>query len=124
MKTVLGTLILALLTTFGASAAEPTRGVDLKLISEVRAIQPGTPFTVALHIHHHDGYHTYSSDGQVSSDQPQKLNKRSANSFLLTLHRAEFGPSSQSSLPGVLTTKNLRGTINPFFPDKKTTPKP
>ena len=39
--------------------AEPLEGVDLKLLSETSGIQPGKPFTIGLHIHHHKDYHTY-----------------------------------------------------------------
>jgi DsbC/DsbD-like thiol-disulfide interchange protein len=38
---------------------KPTVGVDLKLLSEITAITPGKPFTVALSVHHHEGVHTY-----------------------------------------------------------------
>jgi len=54
------TLCLLLVAGIGAiSAQPPTKGLDLKLISELSAIQPGKKFTVGLHIHHHDGFHTY-----------------------------------------------------------------
>jgi DsbC/DsbD-like thiol-disulfide interchange protein len=38
-----------------------TRGaaIRLDLISEVRSIQPGKPFRVALRVHHEPGWHTY-----------------------------------------------------------------
>jgi thiol:disulfide interchange protein DsbD len=42
-----------------ALAEEATVGVDLALISEVSAIAPGKPFTVALKVHHHPDFHTY-----------------------------------------------------------------
>jgi thiol:disulfide interchange protein DsbD len=42
-----------------ALADEATVGVDLTLIADVTALAPGEPFTVALKIHHHDGFHTY-----------------------------------------------------------------
>jgi DsbC/DsbD-like thiol-disulfide interchange protein len=40
-------------------ADETTVGVDLALVSEVSSIAPGTPFTVALKVHHHPDFHTY-----------------------------------------------------------------
>lgn len=52
-------LLLLTIGTLSSPAAPPTKGVDLQLLSEVRTIQPGKPFTVGLHIHHHDGFHTY-----------------------------------------------------------------
>lgn len=39
-----------------AATAQP---LDVKLVAEVRSIQPGVPFYVALHLHHGPGYHTY-----------------------------------------------------------------
>lgn len=51
-------LLIALAST--AFAAEPpTRGIDVSLISEQRAVAAGKPFTVALKIHHHPKFHTY-----------------------------------------------------------------
>lgn len=38
------------------AAAQP---LEVKLVSEVRSIQPGVPFYVGLHLHHGPGYHTY-----------------------------------------------------------------
>ncbi|MDG2124248.1 MAG: protein-disulfide reductase DsbD family protein [Verrucomicrobiales bacterium] len=48
-----------LLNSLQAEPATPTKGIDLQLVSDVTTIAPATPFTVALHIHHHEGYHTY-----------------------------------------------------------------
>ena len=44
-----------------AAPAEDYRGgdVNLQLISEVKSIQPGEPFTVGLYIQHGPGFHTY-----------------------------------------------------------------
>ena len=42
-----------------ASAEQETQGADLKFVAAVSAIQPGVPFTVALHIRHEEGFHTY-----------------------------------------------------------------
>lgn len=49
-------MICALTST--AQAEEPT-GLNVSLISENSTIFPGEPFTVGLHIKHHEGYHTY-----------------------------------------------------------------
>jgi thiol:disulfide interchange protein DsbD len=45
----------------GLSLAEDGKsiGADLQFVSDAAAVQPGVPFTVALHIHHHEGFHTY-----------------------------------------------------------------
>ena len=45
--------------TASAWAEKPTVGADLKFVADVAAMQPGVPFTVALHIQHHKGFHTY-----------------------------------------------------------------
>ena len=50
--------LLCLLAPF-ATAEEESVGADLQFVSDVSAIQPGVPFTIALHIHHHQGFHTY-----------------------------------------------------------------
>ena len=46
----------------------------------------------------------YSSDGQISSDQPQRLEPDASGGFKLTLVRSEYSPAGHSSLPGVLQT--------------------
>lgn len=43
----------------GCLAAKATQGLDVRLISETKTITPGQPVTVGLHIHHHQGFHTY-----------------------------------------------------------------
>ncbi|NIP92826.1 MAG: hypothetical protein GWO24_04910, partial [Akkermansiaceae bacterium] len=58
----MGKLTLALLIVIGSGSlavAGKTPGAQLTLVSEVAAIQPGVPFTVALHIRHQPGFHTY-----------------------------------------------------------------
>jgi thiol:disulfide interchange protein DsbD len=42
-----------------ASAEQKTQGAQLKFVADVSAIQPGVPFTVALHVRHEEGFHTY-----------------------------------------------------------------
>ena len=48
-----------LLTPHSILIAEKPQGLDISLISEVKAITAGKPFTVGLHIRHHKGFHTY-----------------------------------------------------------------
>ncbi|MDX1673863.1 MAG: protein-disulfide reductase DsbD family protein [Longimicrobiales bacterium] len=52
-----------LLTAAGVAAQglqdDPTPHSDARLISEVAAVQPGSPFTVGLHITLDEGWHTY-----------------------------------------------------------------
>ncbi len=70
---VIGGLTTALADNFGekirsnviegaaVAPAEDYRGgqIELQLISEVRSIRPGEPFTVGLYIQHGPGFHTY-----------------------------------------------------------------
>ncbi|WP_435892410.1 protein-disulfide reductase DsbD domain-containing protein [Oceaniferula spumae] len=53
------TMVSALLGSATLSHAEKNQGLDIGLISETTTVVPGQPFTVGLHIHHHEGYHTY-----------------------------------------------------------------
>ncbi|MCH2205259.1 MAG: hypothetical protein MK132_05235 [Lentisphaerales bacterium] len=63
MKTLLQLLsILILFATTAYPQAEDAvkmKGVKINLISEADAISPNTSFTVAIHIQHFDGFHTY-----------------------------------------------------------------
>jgi thiol:disulfide interchange protein DsbD len=62
MKTILLSvlpLLPILLSSLAPAGPEKTIGADLQFVSDVAAIQPSVPFTVALHIHHHEGFHTY-----------------------------------------------------------------
>jgi len=59
MTTVLRALIFLGLIPLLPGADEPTRGVDISLISETRSIEPGKPFLLGLTIHHHEDFHTY-----------------------------------------------------------------
>lgn len=43
----------------GLACGGETKGVDLELLCSVRTVAPDTTFTVALKIHHHEGFHTY-----------------------------------------------------------------
>jgi thiol:disulfide interchange protein DsbD len=73
----------------------------------------------------------FSSDGQVSSDQPQQLDSPAPGTYDLVVKRAEFGPEDAAHLPGILLSsshlgpeRQKFGSINPRFPDKKTPPTP
>ena len=35
------------------------KGVKINLLSEADAVSPGSKFTVAIHLQHFDGFHTY-----------------------------------------------------------------
>ena len=49
----------------------------------------------------------FSSDGQISSDQPQKfITSKEPKKWTLTIPRSKFASPSQSPLRGVLKTKN------------------
>ncbi len=54
-----GLCALFCLFTSATSIAEETKGLDLKLVSEVGKITPAKPFTVGLHLHHHEHFHSY-----------------------------------------------------------------
>jgi thiol:disulfide interchange protein DsbD len=44
----------------------------------------------------------FSSDGQVSSDQPQRVERGDDGSLTISLTRSEYSPTGRPSLPGVL----------------------
>jgi thiol:disulfide interchange protein DsbD len=71
------------------------------------------------------GIYFFSSDGQVSSDPPQRIEKLADGSCRLILQRAEFGPENATSLPGVLAISQSSdqaaaayASINPPYPEK------
>lgn len=69
----------------------------------------------------------FSSDGQISSDQPQTLRRRSDGKLLLNATRSEFGPGPKNELPGLLQITRTNGTrLIGFVPLKlvEKTPKP
>ncbi|MDB4300626.1 protein-disulfide reductase DsbD family protein [bacterium] len=47
------------LLTLASPLAQGAEGLDLKLVSDLGTITPGKPFTVGLHLQHHEGFHTY-----------------------------------------------------------------
>lgn len=59
MKPLLA-LVLALFPLALVAAEEkPVKGIDIDLVPENTEIAKGTPFTVGVKIHHHEGFHTY-----------------------------------------------------------------
>lgn len=46
----------------------------------------------------------YSSDGQVSSDRPQRMDVDKGGKVVITLERSEDGPKGKAILPGILQT--------------------
>lgn len=61
-----------------------------------------------------DDVYFFSSDGQVSSDQPQHIEKKDG-AYEFTIKRAEFGPKGKTTLPGVLVSKSPLGKSGPCF---------
>ena len=59
-------LIFSVLPVFAGAETKPPRGVDVALVSENRGIAAGKSFTVALTIHHHEGFHTYWEEPGVA----------------------------------------------------------
>ncbi|MGJ8696064.1 MAG: protein-disulfide reductase DsbD domain-containing protein [Verrucomicrobiaceae bacterium] len=59
MKSLVSALLLAMTPPDALAAEEEIQGVDISLISNVRTVQAGTPFSVGLHLQHHHGFHTY-----------------------------------------------------------------
>ena len=63
----------------------------------------------------------FSSDGQISSDPPQRVTKF-GDGFEITAERSAYGPKGQPKLPGVLMVTTAAdggqafGTIEPAFP--------
>jgi DsbC/DsbD-like thiol-disulfide interchange protein len=57
--------LLLLMVTLGlmadskVHALEPDSPLQIALVSEAKAVQPGKPFYAGLHLKHKDGYHTY-----------------------------------------------------------------
>ncbi|NNC89864.1 MAG: hypothetical protein HKN82_15510 [Akkermansiaceae bacterium] len=71
------------------------------------------------------GFYFYSSDGQVSSDQPQDAERLDDGSYRLTMTRGEFGPKGAGRLPGVLSAARpfdgphfAHALIDPPYPEK------
>jgi thiol:disulfide interchange protein DsbD len=51
--------VLAVLPPLKTQALEPNSPLQIALVSEVKAVQPGKPFYAGLHLKHKEGYHTY-----------------------------------------------------------------
>jgi len=63
--------------------------------------------TIRIRINHPDlasisDLHLYSTDRQISSDHPQKIEKQNDGSLILSVPRSEFGPKTPENLPAVL----------------------
>jgi DsbC/DsbD-like thiol-disulfide interchange protein len=50
---------LGVLSPLKTHALEPNSPLQIALVSEVKAVQPGKPFYAGLHLKHKEGYHTY-----------------------------------------------------------------
>lgn len=61
MKPLLAYFLLLLVAGAPLRGEEPpkTIGATLQFVADVEAVQPGVPFTIALHIKHDKHYHTY-----------------------------------------------------------------
>lgn len=57
----------------------------------------------------------FSSDGQISSDQPQRISRGIDGSLILTMQRSEFSPKNSTSLPGILKLGSTHVEINPAY---------
>ncbi|GAA5130384.1 hypothetical protein JIN84_04630 [Luteolibacter yonseiensis] len=104
--------------TFSKARQEIPRALedwDAKLLSAVDAEEirfrltpadPGSTLPGDLYF--------FSSDGQVSSDQPQHVEQKDG-SYEITVRRSEFGPKGKATLPGVLLSKSPLGKDGPRF---------
>lgn len=70
-----------------------------------------------------EGIYFFSSDGQVSSDQPQRIESAGDGSVTLTVARSPYSPVGRATLPGVLKAATAWGgngktfaAIEPEFP--------
>lgn len=52
----------------------------------------------------------FSSDGQISSDKPQRLEKKGEGSYEMTFVRSVYSPKGVKSLPGVLAASSPLGS--------------
>ncbi|MDB4512521.1 protein-disulfide reductase DsbD family protein [bacterium] len=87
-----------------------------KLISSVRGHQQIELKLSSLAIPKSKKVYFFSSDGQVSSDQPQEISRGTDGSLILTMPRSEFSPKKIKSLPGVLKIGKQFFKINPAYP--------
>lgn len=83
---------------------QPLQNWTTELVSVVDAqeirirLKPGSPESVLP-----GDVYFFSSDGQVSSDQPQRLEAKDGV-FEIIAKRAEFGPKGKTTLPGILAS--------------------
>lgn len=61
----------------------------------------------------------FSSDGQISSDLPQRFIPQNDGSLILTINRSEFSPKKNTHLPAVLKAGNQYFQINPSYLSEK-----
>ncbi|MDB6079803.1 MAG: putative ThiO:disulfide interchange protein [Akkermansiaceae bacterium] len=62
-----------------------------------------------------EGLYFFSSDGQVSSDQPQQVTRNGDGSVDLTAVRSEYSPKGGKTLPGVLMTTTSFSAGGPAY---------
>lgn len=95
--------------------SQPLENWNAELVSPVDApeihfrLKPGNPDSVLP-----DDVYFFSSDGQIASDQPQRIEKKDG-AYEVTIKRAEFGPKGKTTLPGVLVSKSPLGNDGPRF---------
>ncbi len=104
------------LTNWSVKLLSPPNAPTIRLLLSSKA----NPATKLEHLYF------FSSDGQVSSDRPQRLTQKATGKFILTLERSEYGPENPSHLPGILSTAtpiarngDKAARINPAYLDKK-----
>lgn len=61
-----------------------------------------------------DDVYFFSSDGQVSSDQPQRLEAKDG-AFEIIATRSSYGPKGKTTLPGILASASPLGKTSPRF---------
>ena len=75
---------------------------------------------IRVRIHHPDlsstpDIHLYSTDRQISSDHPQKIEKQDDGSVILSVPRSEFGPDQMATLPAVLQLDQRFLAVSPSY---------
>lgn len=91
---------------FGRTRAElprPAADWETQVVSKPDAAEIRIRFTplAAGHAIPADPYF-FSDDGQISSDQPQRIEPGAGGSFDLVARRSDYGPAKRTTLPGVL----------------------
>jgi DsbC/DsbD-like thiol-disulfide interchange protein len=59
----------------------------------------------------------FSEDGQISSDQPQKITRIDEKTLALKVKRSDFSPQGIPNLPGVLSIEKRNFRIKPVYSD-------